>query len=749
MRPVRLLPWLLAALCLLPGTAAGSAAQDDLTQYVNPLSGTLGSGFPMVSAAAPFGLIQPGPDTALADGSEDPVNYDGYAFQDPVIRGFSLTHFDGAGIQIAGDVPFMATTGAPGFDPQQNSSPYEHADETAQPGYYAVTLAKDRTRVELTSAPRASMARITFPQTGQANVVFDAGRSIGHSNTGHIDVTGDRTLSGWTRPALGDQSYTVHFAVSFDRPFRAHSSQGAATALTFDATSDQDLVMSTAISYVDAGGAARNLAADAAPKLTFDAMRERARADWNRRLHRIEASGAARGLTRTFYSNLYRFLLMPSVFDDADGRYLGMDGQVRTVAPGTHHYTALSLWDTYRTEFPLLSLIEPGVARDVAISLLDDADQNKGNLPRWVQANVDKQIMGGDSATATLGDAIGEGILTGDEARRAYAAMVHNATTLPHANAREGIEGYLKRGWVGQDETGRSGAALTLEYAIDDAAVLPAARAFGTAEELAMFQERALHWRNLWSQADGFLRPRNKDGSWASPNPLGVPGVWRPEFQDGWQEGTGYQYLWFAPQDVAGLAKTLGGNDAAAGRLDDFFRAPAPAQDKGSFFGVYYIGTQYTPGNETDLWVPWYYDWLGRPWKAQRAVRKSMSVFSDRPDGMPGNDDTGTMAAWYVLAALGIYHAAPGSQAWQLASPAFQHAVVRSGDRGQKLIIDADGSSQLNRYVQSATLGGKPFEKTWLQSDVLRRARLRFSMDATPDKTWATGPGAAPPSLGP
>ena len=264
-----------------------------------------------------------------------------------------------------------------------------------------------------------------------------------------------------------------------------------------------------------------------------------------------------------------------------------------------------------------------------------------------------------------------------------------------------------------------------------------------------MFQERALHWRNLWSQADGFLRPRNKDGSWASPNPLGVPGVWRPEFQDGWQEGTGYQYLWFAPQDVAGLAKTLGGNDAAAGRLDDFFRAPAPAQDKGSFFGVYYIGTQYTPGNETDLWVPWYYDWLGQPWKAQRAVRKSMSVFSDRPDGMPGNDDTGTMAAWYVLAALGIYHAAPGSQAWQLASPAFQHAVVRSGDRGQKLIIDADGSSQLNRYVQSATLGGKPFEKTWLQSDVLRGARLRFSMDATPDKTWATGPGAAPPSLGP
>jgi predicted alpha-1,2-mannosidase len=440
---------------------------------------------------------------------------------------------------------------------------------------------------------------------------------------------------------------------------------------------------------------------------------------------------------------------MPSVFDDADGRYLGMDGVVRAVPPGTHHYTALSLWDTYRTEYPLLSLIAPDAARDVAVSLLDDADQNGGMLPRWMQANRDQQIMGGDSATATLGDAVGEGTLSDDEARRAYLAMVENATRVPHVSAREGVEGYMQRGWIGQDETGRSGAALTLEYAIDDAAMLPALRHFGTLAEVAVFTRRAGNWRNLWSASDGFLRPRSKDGTWASPNPLGVPGVWRPEFQDGWQEGTGYQYLWFVPQDVAGLAARLGGRDAAAQRLDDFFRAPAPVQDKGSFFGAYYIGTQFTPGNETDLWAPWYYNWLGQPWKAQREVREAMSVYSSRPDGMPGNDDTGTMAAWYVLAALGLYHAAPGSQAWLLSSPAFELAVVRVGGK-RRLTIEGLGASRAFTYVQSASLDGKPFARTWLPSQTLHAGgRLRFELGALPNRSWGAAPGAAPPSVGP
>jgi predicted alpha-1,2-mannosidase len=726
------------AIALACALAIPASAAADPAANVNPLAGTLGSGFPMVGASVPFGLIQPGPDTGLADGSEDPVNYCGYGYQDQTIRSFSFTHFDGAGVHIAGDLPFMPTTGAPSTDTNQNASLYEHATEVAQPGYYAVTLADYNTRVELTSALRASMARITFPSTTQANLVFDPARSIAGTGTGQIDATSDRSITGW---AKSPDNYTVYFAATFDRAFKR-----SGNVLTFDTTAQPTVTMRAAISYVDSAGALNNLAQEAPPKLTFDKMRDRARATWNDRLNSIEVSGGSRPLTRTFYSSLYRFFLMPSVFDDSDGRWLGADGQVRTLSGG-HRYTALSLWDTYRTEFPLLGLVAPDVARDVARSLLDFADQNDGMLPRWTQANRDQQIMGGDSATATLGDAVGEGLLDDTDGARAYRAMLANATRVPHSTSREGIEGYMQRGWVGQDETGRSGAALTLEYGIDDAAMLPALRKYGTADEVATFTKRAGGWRNLWSAADGFLRPRNKDGSWASPNPLGLPGVWRPEFQDGWQEGTGYHYLWFVPHDVTGLAQTLGGNDAAAKRLDDFFRAPAPVQDKGSFFGVNYIGTQFTPSNETDLWAPWYYDWLGQPWKAQREARQAMSVYSARPDGMPGNDDTGTMSAWYVLAALGLYHAAPGSQAWELSSPAFPHAVVHVGGK-RKLAIDAPGASRINKYVQSASLDGRSFEQSWLPSrDVHRGAKLQFVVGATPNKQWASSPNAAPPAL--
>ena len=733
---MRLRALIAACACALAMPAAAGA---DPAQYVNPLAGTLGPGFPMVGASVPFGLIQPGPDTGLPDGSDDPVNYCGYGFQDPTIRGFSLTHFDGAGIKIAGDVPFMPTTGSAGTDANQNASPYEHVTEVAQPGYYAVTLAKYDTRVELTSALRASMARITFPAGAQDHVVVDPTRSIGHTNTGRVAVTGDRTLSGQTTSPAG---YTVYFAMSFDQPFKATGSGPA--VLDF---AGPVVTMRMAISYVDAAGALANLAADAPPQLGFDQMRATARRSWNKRLGSIEVGGGSRSLTRTFYSSLYRFFTMPSVFDDSDGRYRGMDGQVHSVDPGTHQYTALSLWDTYRTEFPLLGLVAPDVARDVARSILADADQNGGMLPRWVQANRDQQIMGGDSATATLGDAVGEGLLSDTDGERAYQAMLYDATHVPHVSAREGLEGYLQRGWVGQDETGRSGAALTLEYAIDDAAMLSALRAYGTPDQVAAFTGRGGNWRNLWSAGDGFLRPRNRDGSWASPNPLGVPGVWRPEFQDGWQEGTGYQYLWFAPQDVSGLAATMGGASAAAQRLDDFFRAPSEVQNAGSFFGVYYVGTQFTPANETDLWAPWYYDWLGQPWKAQREARRAMGVYNATPQGMPGNDDTGTMSAWYVLAALGLYHAAPGSQAWELSSPAFARAVVHLGG-GRKLVIDADGASSVNRYVQSAALDGKPFARTWLPSATVHDgARLHYVLGPTPNRAWAASVDAAPPAL--
>jgi predicted alpha-1,2-mannosidase len=729
--------------------AAAPATAEDLTPLVHPLSGSLGAGFPTVGAFQPFGMVAFGPDTGLP-GGEDPVDYTGYGFQDPEIRGFSLTHFSGAGIHIGGDLPFMPTTGAVSSEaPDRIASPYSHATETAQPGYYAVTLAASRTKVELTATPRGGMLRATYPATTQANLILNAATSIGATHPAAVSVVGDRGLEGW---AQSDVGYRVYFSAAFDRPFAAAHAFAGGEYVTFDTTQNPVVTMRVAISYLDQAGARANLAAELPEGTSFDAVRRAAHDAWDARLHDAVVSGGDPGQRATFYTNLYRALSMPTVFDDADGRYLGFDGAVHEVAPGAHHYTNLSLWDTYRTQTPLLELLEPRVAHDVASLLVDDADQNHGVVPRWTQANRDRGIMGGDSGSATLADLVTAGALRGAAAAHAYDLLLAQATTIPAVWPRGHLESYVSRGYIGYDESD-IGVPLTQEYATDDAAVAQVARLLGHDDAAAMLERRAGGWRNLLDPQTKFLRPRTKDGSWVNPTqggPVALP--WRPELSDGYQEATGWQALWAEPQDVAGLFDAIGGRDVARRRLAAFFatalnQPAAPivpaAQQQGSFFGIYYVGNQYTPANETDLWAPWYFDWAGQPWKTQKVVRAEMSVYDATPRGLPGNDDAGSMSAWYVLAALGLYHAAPGVSAWELTSPAFDTAVVR-----RRLTIASPGASAARPYVHGFSLDGRPLSRTWLTGCELARARRLSAVPAAlPDRRWGTGPGAAPPSL--
>jgi predicted alpha-1,2-mannosidase len=499
------------------------------------------------------------------------------------------------------------------------------------------------------------------------------------------------------------QCYKIYFDAEFDHPFSAGGSwNGGGAFVTFDTSKNRVVQMRVGISFVDAAGAAGNLQAEIPAGVSFDAVRKAAHDAWNTRLHDIEVTGGQGDQLQTFYTNLYRSLTMPSLFDDADGRYLGFDDLVRVIATGHHHYTNLSLWDTYRTQNPLLELIEPDLERDVMLSLLDDYDQNHQQLPRWTTANLDYGIMGGDSATPFIADGVMRGLLQGTDAQRAYAALLHQATTL---SSRENLDAYLKYNYIPQDASGR-GTSVTQEYAIDDAALLQVARVLGSAADVASLTARASNWKNLLYPGSGasdphanFIRPRNSNCTWADPpNDLGLPQPWGPEFQNGYQEGTGWQYLWSEPQDVAGLVDAIGGKKVALSRLDSFFSqalTDAPyvvpvAQQYTSFFGIYYIGNQYTPANEPDLWAGWYYDWLGQPWKTQKVVRAAMQTYNSRPDGLPGNDDTGTMSAWYVLAALGIYAVTPGVPDWELNSPTFTRAVIHLGSSASTFTINSD-----------------------------------------------------------
>ena len=767
-----------AAGVAVPALAAkpGTATDEDLTALVNPLAGSLGPGFVTVGAGAPFGMVTPGPITTTPAG-DDPVNYVGYAYQDPQIRGFALTHFSGAGIHIGGELPFMPTTGAvTSNDPADWASPYSHATETSRPGYYGVTLGSG-IQAELTATTRSAVERFTFPATEQANLLLDVTRDNetnqapeGGTQAGALHVRDDRTVTG--RVDIPDSGgVSIWFAARFDRPFASRgtwtagglapnsddaSGDGAGGWVTFDTTADQTVEARVAISYTDAAGAMANLLAETPDGTGFDAVRTAATQEWNRRLHAIDVAGGAPGQRETFYTNLYHALLMPTTFDDADGRYRGFDDVIRQVEPGRHHYTDLSLWDTYRTQTPLLTLVAPDAARDIGTSLLDDADQNGGVIPKWVRGNRDYSIMGGDSGTPTLATLVTNGTLTGADAQRAYDAMLRQATVdPPPGSPRADLRDYLDLGYIPFDRSGR-GAAVTLEYAIADASIAALASSYGTPQQVAEFTRRAGSWRNLYdAKGSTFLRPRMSDGSWANPTDLGVTKTFDPTMPDGWQEGTGWQYLWLVPQDVRGLAQTLG-RDVMMQRLDRFFTAPAQseavpvvplAQTQASFFGIAYYGNQYTPANETDLQAPWLYNWIGQPWRTQQVVHAATAAFNNGPYGLPGNDDAGTMSAGYVLSAIGLYQVQPGFDAWELSSPLFERVVVNKPSGKPRFTITAPGAGPTNEYVAAATLDGRPFEKTWLTNGQVMGGRtLAFTMSPTPTD-WATAPAGAPPSL--
>jgi predicted alpha-1,2-mannosidase len=569
--------------------------------------------------------------------------------------------------------------------------------------------------------------------------------------TSSMRVVDDRTIAGSVTAHLG-RAFTLWFTARFDRPFAGSGSWSPTTGgwVTFDTTAQQTVGVRIGLSWLSAQGATDNLAAEAPDSTSFDAVRTRAQRSWNDALRAIEVTGGFGRQRPTFYTALYHALLLPIVFDDADGRYLGFDGAVHEVDRGHHHYTDLSLWDTFRTQTPLLALVAPRVAHDIGISLLDDADQSGGAIPQWVYANIDTGTMGGDSGTPTLAMLVADDALTGDEATRAWNAVVRQATT---SGARSHLDTYLAHGYVPYEDSGNA-APLTLEYAVDDAAVAALAQRFGTSDQVATFTARSRSWRNVFdaSQPQPVMRPRNTEGSWANPTDLGVTQTYNPMLQDGWQEGTGYQWTWLVPQNPPALADALGGTSAATQRLDQFFGTPATseaapvvplAQDQAGLFGVYYAGNQYAPGNETDLQAPWLYDFLGAPSSTQRVVHAEAQLFTDNPYGLPGNDDAGTMSAWYVLAAIGLYQVMPGLPVWELSAPLFDEVKVRGVTS-----ISASGAGPAQEYVAAARLGHRALDRDWVSmQELLESPGIDYGLSPTPS-SWATAADAGPPVIG-
>ncbi|MEV6170791.1 GH92 family glycosyl hydrolase [Streptomyces sp. NPDC051954] len=757
-----------SALCTVPAARAAEQHDGHLTDLVNPFIGTENEGNTYPGAAVPFGMVQLSPDTGHGTG---------YDYSDDRIRGFSLVHLSGVGCGLGGDLPVLPTTGdVTQTDYAQYAAGFSHEDEEASPGYYKVGLASG-IDAELSATERTGVQRYTFPATDKANVLLNAGQSLHRNISTEVKILDSRTVrtaitgSGFCQDT---KPYTVYTVTRFDRPFTAYGTWdgSAVTAgsksgrdgayVRFDTTGDRTVEATTALSYVDARGAAGNLRAEGGR--SFDSVRHKAQRAWEDRLDDVRVQGGSDTLRRTFYSSLYRSFLAPNIGSDADGRYTGWDQKIHR-ARGWTYYQNWSLWDTYRTQSQLLALLAPREARDMAISVIK-IDEESGWLPKWGYGTVETNIMTGDPVTPFLTNAYQQGLLQGyeDYAERAYRALKKNADGVPPADSpavgREANQEYIAEGFAPYikgrphakpgDSDYDHGASATLEYALSDAMLAQMARDLGHPADAARYAARAQSYRHVFDASTGFFRARDASGAFTGPAD--------PAKSEGFHEGTSWQYQWLVPQDLPGMVGLIGGTQAANERLDSFFAYeqlladPAKTAREVWVNGPYdyYNADKYNPQNEPDLIAPYTYLSTGQPWKTTDVVHAALTLFTDAPTGMTGNDDLGTMSAWNVLSSIGIFPVQPGYDTWGLSTPVFDRVDLTLDRRYYPkggLTISASGTSDTDRYIQSARTDRSAYERTYLTTGTLRSLRsLVFTVGPRPSE-WGTSPEAAPPAL--
>lgn len=795
-----------AALTLaLAGALNANAAtpSSDPVSEVNTFIGSKDDGNTFPGASAPFGLIQISP---IGD------HYSGWRYDDPKIRGFGHSFISGAGCwEQGGQLSVLPTTGeiGPGkrfdtkqfksFDQKAYASAYTHDGEVGQAGYYKVRLTGEAAgpiEAEATALTRAAAERYTFPAGARQGTILV---NTGQANERHlvvgssVQVIGDRVVEGKivTKSFCGGQQYTTWYRMEFDRPFASFgtwdetgghpggraSMQGDTRPhgawFTFDTKDGRAVSAVSAISHVDAEGARRNLRDEGMKNgklLSFDAMRKQAQDGWRKELDTVRVSGGSADDRVVFYTALYHSLLQPLTGSDSDGRYRGYDTEIHK-AEGWTYYEYFSLWDTYRSQNQLLAMLRPQRARDIAESMLKIHEQN-GWLPRWGYANYDSNVMTGDPATPFMVDLWRFGALEGRE-QQAYKALRENAYGTPPAlvrsNGRAGNPSYLERGFVQYDRAfpaksmdvdPHHGGSSTLEYALADCSLSQMADALGHSADAATLRERGRNWRKVWDAeaADtelgfrGFPRPRLDDGQFY----VEADGGYSPRSHHGFHEGTAWQYQWLVQQDMPGLVAAMGGSEQTGKRLDAFFAYdqlladPLNAARKQWVVGPYsyYNQYRYNPNNEPDLHSPWMYTLIGQPWKTTAVLRSAQALFTNAPNGVTGNDDLGTMSAWYLFSAIGLYPAVPGTGELLLHTPRFEKVELDLG-RGKTLTIEAPGADGRGlQYVQSASFDGKPQDRVWLDWARLRNGgNLRFALDKTPPTAgWGTKADALPKS---
>ncbi len=696
---------LLTAICCAPHHTDGE--HDNYTQYVDPKIGSGGHGHVFVGANVPFGMVQVGPTSI-------PQEWDwtsGYHDSDSTVIGFSHTHLSGTGIGDLFDITVMPVVGnvryARGWEEEPASGMWSYADrsrEVVRPGYYSVPLTRYGVLAEMTASPRVGMHRYTFPESDSAAIVIDLmnGGCWDRPTETSMEADGTNHIVGWRHSSGWAADQKVYFVAEFSKPFKKFSTAGPDNMfgrVEFDTKPDEQILMKVALSPVSVDGAMANLAAEM-PGWDFDEMCRKADDSWNAELGKIKINTDDADARKKFYTAMYHSMAHPSLFSDVNGS----------------DYTIFSLWDTYRTAMPLLSIYQPERYTDMINSMLSIYD-GSGQLPVWHLWGNETYCMIGNPGVVAVADAIVKNH-PGIDREHAYKAVLQSAV-----DSGRGAGLRVKYGYIPIDLYNEA-VANDMEYAVADGAVANAARAMGDTLNQRVFTERSHSYRNYFDKSTGFIRGRDSKGGWRTPfNPYSTS-----HRLDDYCEGNAWQYTWLVPQDIDGLMECFGSREETVAHLDTLFSVSSDLVGENASPDISGFIGQYAHGNEPGHHTIYLYTMLGEPDKAADKVREVLNtLYTTEPDGLAGNEDAGQMSSWFIMSSLGFYPVEPAGARYWFGSPLFDSAEIKVP--GGVFKVTALNNSDTNRYIRSAKLNGKELDRMYITHDeIISGGELVFEM---------------------
>jgi predicted alpha-1,2-mannosidase len=724
----------------------------DYTQWVDPYIGTDDHGHVFLGANVPFGAVQVGPTNYVK-------GWDwcsGYHYSDSILTGFSQMHLSGTGIGDLGDVLITPFTGEIKTTPGTEEDPlggyaskYNHNDEIAKAGYYAVTLKRYNIRAELTASNRVAFHKYVFPGPGEGHIAINLTEGIGwdRSVDNYLKQINDTTFIGYRYSTGWAKDQRLFFAISVSQPIKnlelfnsgkeitgTEAKGNAITGiLSFQIQGNHTILLKVGISPVSEDNAMANIKNEI-QGWNFNKIVTQAHDAWNHELGKITIKTGNIEQLRTFYTALYHAFIAPVTFNDFNKDYRGADGKVHTSA-GFTNYSIYSLWDTYRAEHPLFTLVQPERVSDMVNTMLTIYKQ-QGKLPIWHLMGNETDCMVGYSAVPVLADAYFKGF-TGFSADTMLEAMKASSTRDDY-----GVNYLKKMGYIPADKEKES-VSKALEYAISDWCIAQVAKKMDKSADYKYYLKRGEAYKEYFDRQTKFMRAKLANGKFREPfNPFHSIHEWGD-----YTEGNAWQYTWLVPQDVEGLIALFGSDSAFVNKLDSLFIIKGDLGENASPDISGLIG-QYAQGNEPGHHIPYLYAYAGEQWKTAEKIRYiTTNLYNDKPDGLCGNEDCGQMSAWFILSAVGFYPINPAGGAYVFGSPLFDEVILNL-PRGKHFTLRTINNSRKNKYIRSAKLNGQPYNRSYIiYKEIMSGGTLELVMDSTPNKNFGKERNDRPKSI--